>query len=88
MGAQNDPPVTEWPLARPRNWTARVNRPETDAELAELRTSVQRGRPLGSEAWQKRTAKRLGLQHTFRPRGRPPKRAGRAKARKQEAVHR
>jgi putative transposase len=34
---------------------------------------VQRGRPFGSEKWQKATAKRLGLESTFRPRGRPRK---------------
>ena len=32
---------------------------------------LYRGRPFGSENWQNRTAKRLGLQSTKRPRGRP-----------------
>jgi hypothetical protein len=31
-----------------------------------LRRSVSRGRPFGSEAWQKRTAKMLDLEYTFR----------------------
>jgi predicted nuclease of predicted toxin-antitoxin system len=38
---------------------------------AALRTSVQRGRPFGSEGWVVRTAKRLGLVPTLQPRGRP-----------------
>ena len=70
------PPLHDWPLPRPRNWVAKVNQAETKAELAALRASVTRGRPFGSEAWQKRTAKRLGLESTFRPRGRPRKKSG------------
>ncbi len=67
------PLLGDWPLPRPRAWTALVNRAETEAELNALRMSVLRGRPYGSEAWQRRTAKRLGLEATFRPRGRPKK---------------
>lgn len=63
--------LSEWPMERPRNWVARVNQPETAGELEAVRTSVQRGRPFGSEAWVKRTAKRLGLEPTLRARGRP-----------------
>jgi putative transposase len=48
-----------------------VVRPETEAELQSLRASVRRGRPYGEEKWQRRTAKRLGLESTFRDRGRP-----------------
>ncbi len=65
--------VDDGPLALPRNWLRRVQRPETDAELAALRCSVLRGAPFGETAWQKRTAKRLQLQTTLHPRGRPRK---------------
>jgi hypothetical protein len=34
-------------------------------------TSVVRGRPFGSGSWQEVTAKQLGIESTFRPRGRP-----------------
>ncbi|WHZ29687.1 MAG: hypothetical protein OJF51_004489 [Nitrospira sp.] len=34
----------------PRNWVARVNRPETGEEVEALRLSVQGGRPFGDEA--------------------------------------
>ena len=37
-----------------------------------------RGRPFGDAAWVQGTAKRLGLTHTMRDRGRPKKDAGRA----------
>lgn len=71
------PTLSDWPLARPRNWVALVNRAETEAEMEALRTSVLRGRPFGSEHWQRRTAKRLGLESTFRSRGRPKKKTRR-----------
>lgn len=67
------PTLSDWPETPPRNWVQRVNRPETDQELEALHASLRRGRPFGAESWQKRTARRLGLQSTFRPRGRPKK---------------
>jgi putative transposase len=57
----------------PSDWVDWVNRAETAAELDALRQSVKRGRPFGTAAWQKKTARRLGLTSTFRPRGRPRK---------------
>jgi putative transposase len=50
-----------------------VNEAESPAELEALRTSVNRGQPYDSDGWVERTAKRLGLQKTLRPRGRPRK---------------
>ena len=35
-----------------------------------VQASVVRGRPFGSESWQEATAKQLGLESTFRSRGR------------------
>lgn len=63
--------LADWPLDRPRNWVSLVNQPLGEESLRQLRTSVLRERPFGSEAWVKRTAKRLGLESTLRPRGRP-----------------
>lgn len=65
--------LSDWPLPRPRNWVEIVNQPQSDAELQALRKSVQRGTPFGSSQWQVRTANRLGLEWTIRPRGRPRK---------------
>lgn len=70
---QGDPKLAAflWPVERPQNWVACVNQAETATELEALRTNVQRGRPFGTEAWVARTAKRLGLESTLRPCGRP-----------------
>jgi putative transposase len=72
---QGNPELTEflsaWPVEPPRNWVAWVNQPEAVSELESLRTSVQRGRPFGSQRWVTRMAKRLSLEPTLRDRGRP-----------------
>lgn len=72
---QKDPTLAAWlsgwPIERPRDWGQRVNQAESASELEELRCSVQRGRPFGQEAWVRRIARRLGLESTVRPRGRP-----------------
>lgn len=61
------------PIARPTNWAEHVNRSQPEAEVAAMRHCVQRGTPYGSGVWIKRTATRLDLQSTLRPRGRPRK---------------
>lgn len=63
--------VDEGPLTMPRRWLQQVQSPQTEGELEALRRSVVRGSPFGEPPWQERTAKRLGLQSTLRPRGRP-----------------
>ncbi len=63
--------LAAWPVVCPRDWVRRVNRMQSDSELAALRRSVVRGQPFGDEAWVHRTARRLGLESTLRPRGRP-----------------
>ena len=62
-----------WPIPMPKGWLAQVQKPQTEAELAALRRSVLPGSPYGDTPWQERTARRLGLEHTLRPRGRPKK---------------
>lgn len=64
-------PLSAWPLERSRNWVAWVNRGLKDEQLEEIRTCVQRDRPLGPETWVRRTAARLGLEFTLRGPGRP-----------------
>jgi putative transposase len=70
-GAKMRALLSEWPISRPPDWLQRVNRPETAAELEAVRRSVQRGRPFGEASWCARVGKRLGLEYTFRSRGRP-----------------
>jgi putative transposase len=59
-----------WPIDSPHDWLARVNQPLTDQELEAIRQCVTRGTPFGTERWRKNTARRLGLGHTLRSRGR------------------
>jgi putative transposase len=63
--------LSAWPLERPRNWLASLNRGLKDEQLEALRVCVQRGRPYGPETWTRRTAARLGLDFTLRGPGRP-----------------
>jgi putative transposase len=63
--------LAESPVPLGRLWSEHVNRPQREAELAPIRASVARGRPFGAAAWQAKVARQLGLEHSFRPRGRP-----------------
>jgi putative transposase len=63
----------DWPVDRPRDWAALVNRALPEAQADAIRTSIARDRPFGEAQWVLRTAKRLGLLSTLRPRGRPRK---------------
>ena len=58
-------------MGRPRDWARRVDAPQTDAEEAAVRESLRRGRQFGDELWQRRTARRYGLEFTLRPPHRP-----------------
>jgi putative transposase len=60
---------SEWPLPRPADWDQWVEARWKDEELESVRTSLQRGRPFGQEAWVGTMARRLGLEITLRPRG-------------------
>ena len=62
--------LSPWPIARLPKWVDRINEPLTEKELAAVRLSAQRGRPLGDERWVESTARRLQLESTIRPRGR------------------
>ncbi|MDD4889512.1 MAG: transposase [Phycisphaerae bacterium] len=66
--------LCDWPVERPRDWPARVNRAESASELEALRRSVSRGQPYGEADWASRVAERLGL--SLRPVGRPRKADG------------
>jgi putative transposase len=66
--------LAAWPLPRWPGWVEHVNGPQTEAELAALRRGVQRGSPFGKGAWCDQIVRRLGLESTLRPQGRPQKR--------------
>jgi hypothetical protein len=62
-----------WPVPEPQNWISLVAEPLSEAALADLRHSVIRGPPIGSEDWTGKAVEQLGLQSTVRRRGRPRK---------------
>jgi putative transposase len=64
--------LSPWPVEQPADWLKRVNQPQTPQEEAALEQHIARGRPFGQERWVMQTVKRLGLEQTLRPRGRPP----------------
>ena len=72
-GSADRPKLSASPVRLPENWRTLVNQAQSEAELAALRRSVQRGQPFGDAAWTRRTAARLGLASTLKPRGRPKK---------------
>ena len=65
--------LSDWPIARPRNWLALLNERLAEAKVQAIRTSIVRDRPLGSDAWIRTIAARMGLEYTLRSRGRPSK---------------
>ena len=60
-----------WPVDRPRNWLADVNRPIDEKASQQVRQALVRGVPLGEQHWTARVSLRLKLDITLRPRGRP-----------------
>jgi putative transposase len=69
----SNPPFTEPPIALGRLWAAHVNAPQTEPEVSAIGECIARSRPYGGELWSQKVAKQLGLEHTFRSRGRPKK---------------
>ena len=78
--------LTAWPIPRLSNWVARVNQPLTAQELKAVRTSSQRGSPLGDDRWVESVVRRHHLESTMRPQGRPKTRPAEKKSQK-EACH-
>ena len=66
--------LAAWPLEHPKGWLKLVNAAQTEEELAALRKSVNRGCPFGEATWSDKMVRRLGLEMTLRPQGRPRKR--------------
>jgi len=59
----------EWPST----YMKEINKPFTDGQLKIIRTSVNRGKPLGNDSWVSRIIKKFKLESTDRRRGRPKK---------------
>ncbi|MDV6034428.1 MAG: hypothetical protein F9B45_30915 [Phycisphaera sp. RhM] len=67
----NPPLLSSWPISRSPRWVDRVNEALSEKELGAVRRCAQRGAPLGDEGWVESIARRLNLESTMRPRGRP-----------------
>ena len=65
--------LDDGPVVLPQRWRQEVQSRQPKAEVEAVERSLVRSAPFGAAVWQERTAKRLGLQSTLRPRGRPPK---------------
>lgn len=65
--------LSTWPVAHSGKWLTFVNKRESKSDLESLTKSSFSGTPYGSDAWIKRTAKKLGLQSSLRKQGRPRK---------------
>ena len=70
--ADDEPVVASWPLPRQSGWVECVNAPPSEAELAAIRRSVERGSAYGSGRWNERTIRRLAIRIDY-PSPRPPK---------------
>jgi putative transposase len=71
VNAPSGPVLGSWPLDRPSDWMRLVNQPQNADELEAIRRCIIRGSPFGGAHWVKLVTKRLGLESTLRPRGRP-----------------
>jgi putative transposase len=67
------PPLKPWPVDRPNGWMDLVNEPLLENEIAQIHTSVNHGRPFGTDKWVKRIAAVTGVTQSLRLPGRPPK---------------
>jgi REP-associated tyrosine transposase len=65
------PAIGGWPVDRPGHWRRTVNAVLSKAEAESVMRSIRRGAPYGSEGWTGRTARRLGIESSLNPIGRP-----------------
>lgn len=65
--------LAQTPATRQRRWAAIVHRPLEESQMTGIRRSVETGLPYGNASWITRLAKKLDLDLTIRPRGRPRK---------------
>ena len=65
--------LAAYAAVRQRRWSAYVQQEAEEAELAAIRRSGETGLPYGEKTWVDRLCRRLKLDLTIRPRGRPRK---------------
>jgi REP-associated tyrosine transposase len=65
------PTISDWPVDRPRRWGQAVNTALSKAEVDSVLRSIKRGSPYGGKGWTGRMARRLGIESSLNPIGRP-----------------
>ena len=75
---QNSPETVKcllatWPLEYSGNYLKDINEPLPKLFLEQVRGSINRGRPLGDEAWVRGMVEKYNLKYTIRREGRPCK---------------
>lgn len=65
--------LSPWPIPPTKDYLKLVNKDQSKEILADIRKSVEKGKPLGKLNWVVTIAEKLGLKSTLRPRGRPRK---------------
>lgn len=73
VGRRSEVVLTDGPVDLPPDWTALVRETPKGENAEPIENSLRRGCPFGDAGWAEATARRLGLQSTIRPRGRPRK---------------
>lgn len=65
--------ISDWPIPEPKDYLSFVNTPQSKEEEENIKTSVVKGKPFGSDAWIEEMIIKFGLKATMRPAGRPKK---------------
>ena len=64
------------PIDLPKEWETYVNAPWAEKDLERIRQCVNRQSPYGAGRWRLEMCRKLGLESTIRPRGRPRQAVG------------
>lgn len=67
------PTLDSGPVERRSDWLNWVNQPLTQVERDAIKVATVRGQPYGDSNWSIETAKRLGIESSLKPIGRPRK---------------
>ena len=65
--------LSPWPVEEPTDYLTWLNRSGPKEEIENIRYTIQRSRPFGSESWVKRTVREFGLENSMRDPWRPRK---------------
>ena len=68
--------LSDGPVELLKNWTKLVNAVAETSQIELLHNSINRGTPFGDMNWKEITVKKMGLESTTRPKGRPFKCTG------------